>query len=396
MTVSASDTKAVGDMDMEDLVRRCEVCGMETQDFVYSLPYSTTRKPRRARKSKFLGVTKRSIWPNISKVSQGNHSKFSHNGIMAHAWDFAVPTGTPVIANRDGVVVDTAAHFKKGGLEESFRSKANFVVVRFGDGSYGRYYHLKHSGVKVKKGQHVKKGEVLAMSGSTGYSAGPHIHFDVQKQYVKEIGSIFIDSKRGQKEIECSVANISCKLPPKGTVIEFEMYLDETKYCNSGKASVFEEGTNTALVCYRGINTFEEKAHIAMERGAKALVVINTDYSMKEVLSQIGVIDKSSTEMNKQGKASDLEEKLVEILHDRKENLKETLVSIPVFLVSAVSGEVVVDSIKSGHKAMSITTHEHNSYPDDFPYRLPHTIPVRIAIESESSSLSIDSRTAKT
>ena len=44
----------------------------------------------------------------------GNHENFSHKEAVAHAFDVAVPTGTPIVASREGIVVDTCDIFKKG------------------------------------------------------------------------------------------------------------------------------------------------------------------------------------------------------------------------------------------------------------------------------------------
>jgi len=91
-----------------------------------------------------------------------------HEGI-----DFGVPVGTPVFAAGDGVVEQ--AQWK---------------------GGYGRWMELKHaggwetgyghlSGWAVKAGAHVRQGQVIAYSGSTGESTGPHLHYEVIKNGVK-------------------------------------------------------------------------------------------------------------------------------------------------------------------------------------------------------------------
>ncbi|WP_277619852.1 M23 family metallopeptidase [Chryseobacterium angstadtii] len=45
------------------------------------------------------------------------------------------------------------------------------------DGTFAQYYHLKQNGVKVNIGDQVKKGDVIGLSGNTGWSKGPHLHF---------------------------------------------------------------------------------------------------------------------------------------------------------------------------------------------------------------------------
>lgn len=86
-----------------------------------------------------------------------------HNGT-----DFAVPVGTKVLAAADGIV-DKAAYSPSAG---------NYVVLRH-RGSYSTVYmHL--SKLSVKAGQRVKMGSVIALSGNTGMSTGPHLHYELR------------------------------------------------------------------------------------------------------------------------------------------------------------------------------------------------------------------------
>jgi hypothetical protein len=93
--------------------------------------------------------------------------------------DWRLPTGTPILASRAGVVAAVAAHFVKGGLDAKFRPRANFVAVQHADGTYARYFHLRHLSVFVKAGDRVGVGQPLGLSGNTGFSSTPHLHFDV-------------------------------------------------------------------------------------------------------------------------------------------------------------------------------------------------------------------------
>ncbi len=85
-----------------------------------------------------------------------------HKGV-----DFALPQGTPVLAVGDGEVVVA----KRSG------AAGNFVAIRHGRTYTTRYMHLKK--LLVKPGQKVKRGERIALSGNTGRSTGPHLHFEV-------------------------------------------------------------------------------------------------------------------------------------------------------------------------------------------------------------------------
>ena len=87
-----------------------------------------------------------------------------HKGV-----DIAVNTGTNVLACKEGKVV-TAAYSSSAG---------NYVAVYHGGGIYSYYMHC--SQLKVSVGDHVEKGQVIARSGSTGISTGPHLHFAMYK-----------------------------------------------------------------------------------------------------------------------------------------------------------------------------------------------------------------------
>lgn len=87
-----------------------------------------------------------------------------HKGV-----DIAVNTGTNVLACKGGKVV-TAAYSSSAG---------NYVAIYHGGGIYSYYMHC--SQLKTSVGKHVEKGQVIARSGSTGISTGPHLHFAMYK-----------------------------------------------------------------------------------------------------------------------------------------------------------------------------------------------------------------------
>ncbi|MFJ4964909.1 Murein DD-endopeptidase MepM [Streptomyces sp. ADI96-02] len=87
--------------------------------------------------------------------------------------DFAVPTGTRVDAANTGTVVKAGPN--GGGDGPAY---GNAVVIKHSNGKYTQYAHL--SKVNVKVGQHVKTGQKIALSGNTGNSSGPHLHFEIR------------------------------------------------------------------------------------------------------------------------------------------------------------------------------------------------------------------------
>jgi murein DD-endopeptidase MepM/ murein hydrolase activator NlpD len=114
-------------------------------------------------------------------VLQGFHGAFSHRGSNEFAVDFDCPVATPVLAARPGVVVASHDAAQGAGTTADFLEyrRTNFVIVLHDDGTLGEYLHLAPSGVKVTPGQRVARGDELALSGNTGFSSTPHLHFQV-------------------------------------------------------------------------------------------------------------------------------------------------------------------------------------------------------------------------
>jgi len=112
------------------------------------------------------------------RVSQGANGQYSHFGPKnRYAMDIAMPEGTPIIAARGGIVIKTENSQSGRGTDAS----GNFVRVLHDDGTMGVYLHLKQGSVSVREGQRVAVGSPLALSGNTGNSSGPHLHFVVQR-----------------------------------------------------------------------------------------------------------------------------------------------------------------------------------------------------------------------
>jgi murein DD-endopeptidase MepM/ murein hydrolase activator NlpD len=103
---------------------------------------------------------------------------FSHKG--ERALDFKVKSGTKVCAARDGIVTAVRKDSDKGGLKPDNISDGNYIFIQHTDGSIANYWHFKKDGVVVNVGDTVKTGQLIGISGNTGYSAFPHLHFEVQ------------------------------------------------------------------------------------------------------------------------------------------------------------------------------------------------------------------------
>ena len=77
----------------------------------------------------------------------------------------------------DGTVI--AVRDEVPGFEKA-RSAGNYVVIDHGGGTVTRYYHLAHGSVAVSPGEHISAGQLLGQMGSTGYSTGAHLHFQLE------------------------------------------------------------------------------------------------------------------------------------------------------------------------------------------------------------------------
>ena len=93
---------------------------------------------------------------------------YTSERVMHAGMDIAGPHGKEVIAPSDGTVVFA-------GLEGGY---GNVLVIDHGYGIKTRYGHL--SAVKVKAGEKVKRGQIIAALGNTGRSTGPHLHYEVR------------------------------------------------------------------------------------------------------------------------------------------------------------------------------------------------------------------------
>jgi len=126
--------------------------------FVYSLPYEEG---------------------NSHLIVQGYFGIFSHK--ERAALDFKMKRGTNIVAVREGVVIRVKEDGSKGGWSRKYRSHGNNIVIQHSDNSRSGYWHLQKDGALVKVGDTVRQGQIIGLSGKTGYAATPHLHFIVWK-----------------------------------------------------------------------------------------------------------------------------------------------------------------------------------------------------------------------
>jgi murein DD-endopeptidase MepM/ murein hydrolase activator NlpD len=105
-----------------------------------------------------------------------------HKGV-----DFAVPVGTPVMASGAGTI-----EFE--GKEHGY---GNFVLLNNGNGYETAYGHLSRFAPSVHKGTHVRQGQVIAYSGNTGLTTGPHLHYEI-RVHGKQVNPLTVKIAQGR------------------------------------------------------------------------------------------------------------------------------------------------------------------------------------------------------
>ena len=130
----------------------------------------------------------------------------SHSGV-----DFRASVGTPVRAMADGVIAGT------GNTDIVCRgaSWGNFVFIKYDNGLASTFGHL--SLIKAKKGQRVSRGDVVAYSGNTGYSTGPHLHVSVYARDAVELTT--------KPSLTCKGKILTQPIAPTNTYLDPMLYL---------------------------------------------------------------------------------------------------------------------------------------------------------------------------
>lgn len=134
-------------------------------------------------------------------VTQAHNGEHTHRDRWQHAWDFEIMDdegslyankgfakehyycyAKPVIAPADGTVVQIVDHIDDNaiGKVDLEHNWGNAIIIKHADGLYSNISHLLKDSFKVKEGDFVKKGDVLALCGNSGRSPQPHVHFQIQ------------------------------------------------------------------------------------------------------------------------------------------------------------------------------------------------------------------------
>lgn len=113
--------------------------------------------------------------------TQANDGPSSHAGLARYGWDFGMPLGTDILAAHGGTVLALEMDSRVGGCSHVYANDANYVLIDHHDGTAGLYLHVERDSSDLRVGDRVAAGDVIARVGQTGWTCGPHLHFQVQE-----------------------------------------------------------------------------------------------------------------------------------------------------------------------------------------------------------------------
>ena len=166
---------------------------------LWRLPFRLP-SPKPSRVPRCCRALARAGRPPEGMLVQGVDGASTHRDELSYAYDWALAVGTPVLAARAGVVVEACDVFRAGAPKPEYRPLANHVVLRHADGLYSRYFHLKQGSLRTSVGAAVSVGQPIAASGNTGFSSGPHLHFDVTDSTPTETSLLSVERTATQQQ----------------------------------------------------------------------------------------------------------------------------------------------------------------------------------------------------
>lgn len=134
-------------------------------------------------------------------VSQGYNGKYTHTGEWSKALDFMITDESgrthngssvacenyycynkPVLAPADGIVATIIDNIEDNepGKVNTVHNWGNTIIIRHSDNLYSQLSHMRAGTFRVKKGDYVRQGDILALCGNSGRSPEPHLHFQIQ------------------------------------------------------------------------------------------------------------------------------------------------------------------------------------------------------------------------
>ena len=140
------------------------------------------------------------------KIIQGYNVQHSHQTDYSHyAIDFGLQVNDTICAADGGFVVGVIKDYSVGGKDKRWEPFANYITLYHPhSGLYTQYAHLKYNGSLVKVGDTVKQGQAIGITGMTGFTSIPHLHFNVlipcpPKDGFKSVPIAFIEQYDGNR-----------------------------------------------------------------------------------------------------------------------------------------------------------------------------------------------------
>ena len=174
MALSATDSDSIPTADFRFVSLHGDPRSRHTPERPYRAPYSVAKR---------------------YSITQAFPDAITHNTVDSrYAVDIAMPVGSDIHAARAGIVFEVAStNFRGGTDQERDAPSANIVRILHDDGTHAVYAHLNWNSIRVKPGDTVERGQYIADSGNTGFSSGPHLHFDVLRNVGMRIESVPIN-----------------------------------------------------------------------------------------------------------------------------------------------------------------------------------------------------------
>ena len=142
-------------------------------------------------------------------IIQGYDGDFSHKGdFSAKCLDFDLNVGDTIVATADGIVIKVVEKHTKQGVTEDFKNYGNYLMLYHANNTFSQYVHLVQNGSLVKVGDSVKANQPIGVSGFTGWTTVPHLHFGVYKPTIN-----------GFKSMEVMLDSIDAKTLRRGDII---------------------------------------------------------------------------------------------------------------------------------------------------------------------------------
>lgn len=113
------------------------------------------------------------------KVTSTQADSVAHVGNLIHSIDYDAPEGTPVYAALDGIVLSVKDDSEIGGDDPQYEDQTNYIELLHAHDEISEYEHLRYHSSRVKVGDRVSTGDMLAGVGNTGWSECAHLHFMV-------------------------------------------------------------------------------------------------------------------------------------------------------------------------------------------------------------------------